>query len=241
MKSFAVTDIGQKRTVNQDYVFCTEEPVGNLPNLFAVADGMGGHNAGDRASRICIEAVCESVRNSDRITPVSILADAVSFAHERVKNEARQRPELEGMGTTLVMATIIDNMLYVANVGDSRLYLLRDSLEQITEDHSLVEEMVKSGELSKENVKSHPNKNVITRALGIGESVQADTFEVMLLPDDMVLMCSDGLTNMVDDIEIEYIIKSDRQDVRKAGTKLLNRANDAGGKDNITVLLVCNG
>ena len=129
--------------------------------------------------------------------------------------------------------------MYVANVGDSRLYLLRDSLEQITEDHSLVEEMVKSGELSKENVKEHPNKNIITRALGIGETVMADTFEVELKEDDIILMCSDGLTNMVDDIDIEYIIKNNRTNMADAGEELLARANDAGGKDNITVLLAC--
>ncbi|MDY2600081.1 MAG: protein phosphatase 2C domain-containing protein, partial [Lachnospiraceae bacterium] len=153
MKSFAVTDIGQKRTVNQDYVFCSEEPVGKLSNLFVVADGMGGHNAGDTASRLCVGSVRESISNSELATPVSILNEAVAFAHDRVRSEAAAKPEFEGMGTTLVIATIQDNKLYVANVGDSRLYLLRDSLEQITEDHSLVEEMVKSGELSKENVK----------------------------------------------------------------------------------------
>ena len=239
MKSFAVTDIGQKRTVNQDYVFCSEEPVGKLSNLFVVADGMGGHNAGDTASRLCVGSVRESISNSELATPVSILNEAVAFAHDRVRTEAAAKPEFEGMGTTLVIATIQDNKLYVANVGDSRLYLLRDSLEQITEDHSLVEEMVKSGELSKENVKEHPNKNIITRALGIGETVMADTFEVELKEDDIILMCSNGLTNMVDDIDIEYIIKNNRTNMADAGEELLARANDAGGKDNITVLLAC--
>ena len=209
-----------------------------MSNLFVVADGMGGHNAGDTASRLCVGSVRESISNSELATPVSILNEAVAFAHDRVRTEAAAKPEFEGMGTTLVIATIQDNKLYVANVGDSRLYLLRDSLEQITEDHSLVEEMVKSGELSKENVKEHPN-NIITRALGIGETVMADTFEVELKEDDIILMCSDGLTNMVDDIDIEYIIKNNRTNMADAGEELLARANDAGGKDNITVLLAC--
>lgn len=238
MKSFSVTDIGLKRAINQDYVFCEENAIGSLPNLFIVADGMGGHNAGDMASRICVKTLCDSIRNSELRTPVSILGEAVNAANNAIQKAAENNPDYEGMGTTLVAAVIIENNLYVVNVGDSRLYRLRDSLNQITEDHSLVEEMVKSGELAKENVRSHPNKNIITRALGIGDKVKPDYFEVNLEPGDIVLMCSDGLTNMLEDTEIEYIIKSERDDLEKAGTNLLNRANDSGGKDNITVLLV---
>lgn len=238
MKTFSVTDIGLKRAVNQDYVFCEENTIGNLPNLFIVADGMGGHNAGDMASRICVETIRDSVMNSILKTPVSILGEAVETAHNAIKDTAAHNPDYEGMGTTLVAASIIDNNLYVVNIGDSRLYRLRDSLNQITEDHSLVEEMVKSGELAKENVRSHPNKNIITRALGIGDKVKPDYFEVRLDSGDIVLMCSDGLTNMLEDTEMEYIIKSERDNLEIAGTNLLNRANDSGGKDNITILLV---
>lgn len=238
MRSFSITDTGLKRTVNQDSVYCSEDAVGIFSNLFIVADGMGGHNAGDMASKLCVEAFYESVLKSELRTPVSIMNEAVYYAHGVIQSTAEGNPDYYGMGTTLVAASIIDMTLYVANIGDSRLYLLRDGLEQITEDHSLVEEMVKSGELSKENVRSHPNKNIITRALGIGMDIQPDYFDVKLKEGDMILMCSDGLTNMLEDAEIEYIIKNNRNDLRKTCMNLVNRANEAGGKDNITVLLV---
>ncbi len=238
MKSFSITDIGLKRTVNQDCVYCSEKETGIFPNLFIVADGMGGHKAGDTASRLCVDTVVRSVGESVLRTPVSIMNEAVFCAHNRIQEAAMQNPDYQGMGTTLVMATVMDGAVNIANVGDSRLYILSDTLMQITEDHSLVEEMVKSGELAKENVRSHPNKNIITRALGIGYDIQPDYFNVEIHAGDIILMCSDGLTNMVEDAEIEYIIKNNRQDLKKAGTTLLDRANEAGGKDNITVLLV---
>ncbi|MBE5936844.1 MAG: Stp1/IreP family PP2C-type Ser/Thr phosphatase [Lachnospiraceae bacterium] len=237
MRTFSVTDIGLKRTINQDYVYCNENKIGNLPCLFVVADGMGGHRAGDKASRVCVDVMCETVSNSEFKTPVSILKEAVLASHKRIIELSESDVEYEGMGTTLVAATIVDDTLYVVNVGDSRLYLLRDSLSQITEDHSLVEEMVKSGELAKEYARIHPNKNIITRALGIGSTINPDFFELKIGSGDIILMCSDGLTNMVEDAEIEYIIKRERADLNQAGMTLLNRANDAGGKDNITVLL----
>lgn len=238
MKSFAVTDIGKKRTVNQDYVYNTDDSIGRFNNLYIVADGMGGHNAGDMASRICVETVCGSIADSELTTPVSILRQAVRASNRKVREVAGTSPEYEGMGTTLVISTVLDGVLYVANIGDSRLYILRETLEQITEDHSLVEEMVKSGELAKENVRSHPNKNIITRALGIGQDVEADYFQVEVMENDIILMCSDGLTNMVEDIDIEYTIKSSRNNPEKAMIELLSKANEAGGKDNITVLVV---
>lgn len=237
MKSYAVTDVGLKRAVNQDYVFNTDESVGSFGNLYIVADGMGGHNAGDMASRICVETVIESIRESKLITPVSVLEEAIRLAHEKVVEVAGSAPEYEGMGTTVVISTVADDKLFVANIGDSRLYLLRDSLEQITEDHSLVEEMVKSGEITKEKVRSHPNKNIITRALGVGAEVQADFFQIDINENDIILMCSDGLTNMMEDIDIEYTIKNNRDNLEKAMMELLTKANEAGGKDNITVLL----
>ncbi len=238
MKSFSITDTGLKRTINQDSVYCSEDAVGIFPDLFIVADGMGGHNAGDMASKLCVESFYKSVSESELRTPVSIMNEAIFYAHGQIQAKADENPDYYGMGTTLVAAVIMDMTLYVANIGDSRLYVLRDGLEQITEDHSLVEEMVKSGELAKESVRSHPNKNIITRALGIGIDIQPDYFNVNLQEGDMILMCSDGLTNMLEDAEIEYIIKNSRDDLRKTCMELVNRANEAGGKDNITVLLV---
>lgn len=238
MKSFSITDTGLKRTINQDSVYCSEDAVGIFSNLFIVADGMGGHNAGDMASKLCVEAFYKSVSESELRTPVSILNEAVFYAHGQIQDKADESPDYYGMGTTLVAAVIMDKTLYIANIGDSRLYILRDGLEQITEDHSLVEEMVKSGELAKENVRSHPNKNIITRALGIGMDIQPDYFDISVQEGDIILMCSDGLTNMLEDAEIEYIIKNNRSDLRRTCMELVNRANEAGGKDNITVLLV---
>ena len=238
MKTFTITDVGMKRSVNQDCVYCSEDNVGIFPNLFIVADGMGGHKAGDMASKLCVSTFTESVKNSELRTPVSILGEAVFTAHNKVQEASSDNDDYTGMGTTLVAATIMDDKLFVVNIGDSRLYILRDELMQITEDHSLVEEMVKSGELEKENVKSHPNKNIITRALGIGYDVQPDYFNVDIYEGDIILMCTDGLTNELSDAEIEYIIKSNSDNPDKAGMTLLNKANEAGGKDNITVLLV---
>ena len=151
--------------------------------------------------------------------------------------KARSAKEYEGMGTTLVAATVTDGCLYVANVGDSRLYLLRDSLAQITRDHSLVEEMVARGKMERDSESYRSQKNIITRAMGIGNRVEADFFEVPLLECDCILLCSDGLTNMVDDAEISRVLKT--TDTLKEKTEaLVDEANRNGGKDNIAIVLV---
>ena len=142
MISYAKTDTGLVRRSNQDFLFAADQPVGPLPNLFIVADGMGGHKAGDFASRYVVEHMKEYIENSDPASPVMILRKALEKTNQGLFEEAQGNPDREGMGSTLVAATIEDDMMYVANVGDSRLYLLRDSLAQITRDHSLVEEMV---------------------------------------------------------------------------------------------------
>lgn len=238
MKSFSVTDIGKKRSVNQDYLYCNENAVGKFPNLFIVADGMGGHRAGDYASRLCVNKVIEAVEASHMVTPVSIFDEAIEFANRAVYGEAADNEEYEGMGTTFVGAVLYDKTLYVANIGDSRLYVLSDKFHQITEDHSLVEEMVKNGEIRKDEARSHPNKNIITRALGTGKTVVADYFELELKEGDIVLLCSDGLTNMVEDEEIAHILRQYKTELKSAGEKLVMRANEYGGKDNIAIVLV---
>lgn len=238
MKSFSVTDIGKKRSVNQDYLYCNENAVGKFPNLFIVADGMGGHRAGDYASRLCVNKVIEAVGASSMVTPISIFDEAIEFANRAVYGEAADNEEYEGMGTTFVGAVLYDKTLYVANIGDSRLYVLSDRFRQITEDHSLVEEMVKNGEIRKDEARSHPNKNIITRALGTNKTVVADYFELDLKEDDIVLLCSDGLTNMVEDEEIAHILRQYQGDLAGAGQKLVLRANDYGGKDNIAIVLI---
>lgn len=240
MKAFSITDIGMKRKINQDYVFSSENAIGSFPNLFIVADGMGGHKAGDYASRICVQTVTESIENSKLRTPVGVLEEAIGAANKRIYTDAEGNSELEGMGTTLVAAVITeDNVLYVANVGDSRLYVVNDEeIRQITEDHSLVEEMVKNGEIKRSEARLHPNKNIITRAIGTSKEVVADYFEVQLKQDDEILICSDGLCNMLDDGEMRYIMIRYSDDIERTAVELVKKANENGGKDNISIVLV---
>ena len=236
MKTFSMTDIGRKREINQDYVFATDETIGNLPNLLVVADGMGGHRAGDFASRFTVEVLAEEVQNSKETHTEQILGNAIQTANERLMEEAAKDSRLEGMGTTLVAATILDHVLYFANVGDSRLYLINKEIRQLSKDHSMVEEMVRLGGLTEEEAKHHPDKNIITRAMGVKDKVEPDFFEYRLKGGDTILMCSDGLTNMVDDDEIFQIVKSAR-DIVEAVETLIQRANENGGSDNIGIVL----
>lgn len=231
-----MTDIGRKREINQDYVFATDETIGNLPNLLVVADGMGGHRAGDFASRFTVEVLAEEVQSSKETHPEQILGNAIQTANERLMEEAAKDSRLEGMGTTLVAATILDHVLYFANVGDSRLYLINKEIRQLSKDHSMVEEMVRLGGLTEEEAKHHPDKNIITRAMGVKDKVEPDFFEYRLKGGDTILMCSDGLTNMVDDDEIFQIVKSAR-DIVEAVETLIQRANENGGSDNIGIVL----
>lgn len=230
MKVFSATDRGLVRSMNQDSIYCQENAVGSFPNLFMVADGMGGHKAGDYASRTCVERIAGAVKESARKTPVSIMEEAVSAANKKIIEDASGNSELTGMGTTLVMAVIIENVVYVANVGDSRLYLIREGcIRQITEDHSLVEEMVRNGEIKKEEARLHPNKNIITRAIGAARQVTADYFEIEIEQGDCILLCSDGLSNMIEDQEMLSIVKDNGEDIRAAGEMLVETANRAGG------------
>lgn len=237
MKIFSLTDIGRKREVNQDYVYVTDKPVGHVPNLFVVADGMGGHKAGDFASKYAVQVLEEHVRNHSGMGPELIITDAVREANRKIVEKAKQDTGLEGMGTTLVVATIIEHTLYFANVGDSRLYLIRDEIRQLSKDHSLVEEMVRLGGINEEEAKHHPDKNIITRAIGAKDDVEVDFFEYRLQKGDIILMCTDGLTNMVDDDEIFRIVKGGR-DVVETAMQLVEKANENGGKDNIGIVLV---
>lgn len=237
MKSYCATDVGQKRKINQDSVFATEEAVGSLPNLFVVADGMGGHNAGDFASRFAVNSITEYIRESSEKNPVRLLQDAIGSANAGIIAEAAEHEELFGMGTTVVAATIEDRYAYIANVGDSRLYLMDDGLRQITRDHSLVEEMVRLGEITEEDAKHHPDKNIITRALGTVPDLEIDFFDLKLEPGSQILMCSDGLTNMVDDAQIEDVLRRPYSPKEKA-MKLIEMANENGGTDNIAVIII---
>ena len=228
MKSVGITDVGKKRSMNQDSIFYTDEAVGPVQNLYIVADGMGGHKAGDVASRTAIEAATEYIRESETRNPVTLLKRSIIYANDKVYKLALSDPDdYAGMGTTFVAAIIDDGTMYVANIGDSRLYIVNSEIKQITMDHSLVEELIRNGQLDRNKGRNHPEKNIITRALGIGDGV---------VPDK-VLLCSDGLSNMIEDDEIRDII-SGTDDLNEACRKLIDRANYYGGKDNISAVVV---
>lgn len=237
MKTFSKTDIGMVREVNQDYVYVSDLPVGKLPNLFIVADGMGGHKAGEYASRFTVEVVKDELAKSTEDGPEAMIRQAITFANHRLLETAKQDSKLEGMGTTLVVATVIERTLYFANVGDSRLYLLNHDIKQVSKDHSLVQEMVRLGGIKQEDAKNHPDKNIITRAIGAKEQVEVDFYEYRLKKGDIVLMCTDGLSNMVEDTEILHVVKGSR-DIVEAVEGLINKANENGGKDNIGIVAV---
>ena len=238
MDTFSMTDMGLLRNSNQDSVFCEENPIGRFPNLFLVADGMGGHKAGDLASRLCIAEMVKQIQSSTARTPVSAFEQAIEAANQKVYQCAKEDFDLAGMGTTVVGAMVEDDVAYIANIGDSRFYRLHEHLEQITVDHSLVEEMVQSGEIQKEEMRTHPNKNIITRAMGVKEEVEADIYEYRLKKGDMILMCTDGLSNMVEDKKMEEIILNSDEDITWKGDTLIQEANNNGGKDNIAIILI---
>ncbi len=237
MKAYAETDRGKQRDVNQDFLFCSAHPVGNLPNLFVVADGMGGHNAGDYASRYTVEHFVEWVEQTPLSDAVPILEGAIQDVNKSLWDIGRQVISMQGMGTTLVLATIVDHVMYAANIGDSRLYLFQENLKQITKDHSYVEELVARGMIQRESKAYWNYKNIITRAVGTSRNVKADFFEYHLSGQEILLLCSDGLTNMVSDGQIEEVLAG-KVSLEEKVHQLIGRANENGGQDNIAVILV---
>jgi PPM family protein phosphatase len=222
----AVTDTGRKRRRNED-AFVARPP------LFAVADGMGGAQAGEIASRLATEMLSagETGAGAERV------ARLVQDANRRVYERSHEDSAASGMGTTMTVALLDGDVVTIGHVGDSRAYLLRDgSLEQLTEDHSLVAELIRSGKLSAEEAESHPQRSVITRALGTDPDVDVDVFAVEARPGDVFLLCSDGLTSMVGDQAIERMVEEHRSDLDAAARVLVRTANRGGGEDNITVV-----
>lgn len=237
MKVVGFTDVGVRRKVNQDTIFYSEKPVGNLPNLFLVADGMGGHKAGDFASNFAAKNFVDNIIKSSQDNFITLMNDALQEVNRELFVKANENPEFEGMGTTLVAASLRGNQLYVLNVGDSRLYVAGERFTQITRDHSWVEEMVTKGEIEREAAKTHSRKNLITRAVGAGSEVMADFFEVAIKPKEIILLCSDGLSNMIDNKDIYEILKRDIT-LEEKGRILVATANENGGADNISVVLI---
>lgn len=236
MKVYSVTDVGQIRQSNQDYIFASEHPVGNLPNLFVVADGMGGHNAGDFASKYAVEVLIETVKEDLEFNPIKIMRNGIENANRQLYAQSNKSTKLQGMGTTMVAVTVVGHYAYVANVGDSRMYLAGQTMEQVTRDHSLVGEMIRLGELTKEEARVHPDRNIITRALGTGDYVDVDFFDVKLEEGTKILMCSDGLSGMVSDEEMLEVLHGCTPEEDPA-VALMQKANENGGRDNIAVIV----
>ena len=241
-KSFAVSDVGRHRRMNQDSVFASDGPVGLLPDLYLVADGMGGHKGGEYASSYTRDRLIEICRGASDPDPDAVIPYAFSMINAGLRAIAASDFRYSGMGTTAVCAVVVEDRLHVYNVGDSRLYILprEGGLRQVTTDNSLVEEMVRAGSITREQAVHHPRKNVITRAIGSEERLRVDSFTEILQEGDWFLLCSDGLTNMVEEAEIESIVRTHEDPVEAAGL-LLDRANEKGGLDNISVILVCFG
>lgn len=223
------TDPGRRRRNNEDVYVCE-------PPLFAIADGMGGAQAGEVASGLAAEALKEGEdgegTSEERVTAL------IQSANRRVYEKAHEDMALAGMGTTLTMALVDEGSVTFGHVGDSRAYRLRDGkLEQITEDHSLVAELTRAGKLSEEEAETHPQRSVITRALGTDPDVDGDVFKIETEEGDVFLLCSDGLSDMVGDASIEEILEKHRANLKKAAQELVKAANKGGGEDNITLLL----
>jgi len=238
LKSFAHTDIGKMRSVNQDSVFSSTEAVGYLPNLFIVADGMGGHNGGEIASKSAISHFCEYIKSRSEAEDVlDLLTSAALAANKGVLSQAAGNPELSGMGTTLIACTIDQGKCNIVHIGDSRAYKINgDSITQLTHDHSYVNEMVKAGQITHDEAREHPKRNVLTRVLGISDEMSADGYVIEMELDSTILLCSDGLYNMVPESEIKNLSKNNTSD--NPAVALVAAANDGGGKDNISVIIV---
>ena len=228
------SDVGIVRSLNEDYAGYIEE---EEFKLYVVADGMGGHNAGEVASEMAVKAVEAYVKENYKEQGSNVLEKAVLFANEKIYNKAIVGSEYKGMGTTLVAALVYRNTIIVANVGDSSCFgVIDNNITKITKDHSLVQELIDSGSITEEEGRNHPKKNVITRALGTNNVVKIDIFKVDINTYDKYLLCTDGLSNEVLKEEILREI-NDINDYNTACDKLVLLAKNRGGRDNITVLL----
>ncbi|MFH1729837.1 MAG: Stp1/IreP family PP2C-type Ser/Thr phosphatase [Pseudomonadota bacterium] len=243
----AITDVGKKRQINEDNFFISKEE-----GLFVLADGMGGHQAGDMASKIAVDTIGDFIRATSRDKEITWPYDrdgnlpyeanrlivAIKLANKKIFNTAREK-NLDGMGTTIASLIYKEEKVYLCHVGDSRIYRVRDGkIKQLTSDHSLLNDSLKAKSLTQEEIDNFPFKNVITRALGIEDNVDVEMDNKMAKQGDYYLVCSDGLSNLVPDDDIKEVITKHKDKLIAACKELIQRANDAGGNDNITCILV---
>jgi len=240
MELFGLTHKGMVRKNNEDSFACFPKEVGKLPNLAIVADGMGGHQAGEVASRLAIDFFVEHIENYDGDVKnyFELMSEALDFANYKVFETALFNHEYFGMGTTFVAACVVDGLVHIAHVGDSRLYEISSGrVELLTVDHTYANEMVRAGYLTEEEGMNHPKRHALTKAVGVDRTVEVDAYFVPHASDSVLLMCSDGLTEMVKEDEILEIIEG-ASGFAEAAETLIARANAYGGVDNITVVLI---
>lgn len=240
MEIGSLTDIGMKRKANQDNIYASKDS--NVP-LFLVADGMGGHKAGEIASKMAKDIIVNNFELredslKDKLDITRFIKSSIEETNTKIYLKASRNKEYKGMGTTLTMSYIEDNTVYLGHVGDSRAYIIRDGkINQLTEDHSYVNQLLKTGTITKEEAKNHPNKNMITKAVGSSSILEVDLIEFKFKEDDILILSTDGLTNMVSDLEIlEYFNKN--IPIQKTCEELVKRANFKGGQDNISIVAV---
>ncbi len=240
MKAYGKTDVGRVRSSNQDAFICGQ--ISDSVLFVVVCDGMGGANGGNVASTMAVKVISNRILDVYRegLSDHSIhnlLETAITAANMEIYDASMADLELRGMGTTVVVTIIAEQRLYIAHVGDSRAYLVKsDTMEQITRDHSIVQAMVEKGQLTEDQARTHPRKHFITRALGVDDSVECDYNEYTLSETDSLLICTDGLTNLLETDDIYRLVQSG--DAESAPERLIHAANMAGGSDNITVVLV---
>ncbi len=243
IKAYAKTDIGKVREINQDAYYITEDSFEQI-QLFILADGMGGYNGGEIASNLAIQSAKSYIETNfdqiekDRDSILQLVASSVEYANMVVYDKSKTDPELEGMGTTFEVCLIYNNKAYICHIGDSRIYRIRkDFTRKLTNDHSYVEKLVREGTISKEEAVHHPQKNMLMKALGCNSFIEPDAMVKGFLKDDIIVMGSDGLTNMV---TTEEIFDSAKKNIEQAVKDLVEIANDRGGYDNITVVIIKN-
>ncbi len=240
MEFYSKTDVGKARKTNQDAVNVKE--ISDDFVWSVVCDGMGGTSGGDVASRTAVEEVTKYLdrnlnenKNFEKIK--EIMYSAVQEANEAIYEKARKDDELSSMGTTVVLCAIVGDMLHVMHAGDSRAYLIdKSGIKQLSKDHSIVQEMIENGEITQKEAKNHPRRNIITRALGIEADIKLDYTQIKLQKDDIILLCTDGLTNHLDENQIFKICSN--SDFSSVAKKLVDEANKHGGSDNITVAVI---
>ena len=242
IKAYAKSDKGKIREINEDYFYISTSL--DEVQLYILADGMGGYNGGEIASKLAVQTAKNYIENNfketekDKESIIQLLGSSMEYANMVVYEKAKENPELQGMGTTLEICLIYNNKAYIGHVGDSRIYRIRKQfIRKLTQDHSYVQKLVKEGTITNEQAAHHPQKNMLMKALGCNAFLEPDVMVKGFLKDDILIICSDGLTNLVDQ---QTIYEMASKNIEQATKDLVNLANDRGGYDNITVIVIKN-